>query len=152
MDERNDISISSDLPFAILPIWNLDSESETAFGSVSSTSFTAESMQPAQFRFGRFIFGEFHEVAAFEKPAQAFLLFADQQIRSAEFVQKFLRRAFGRAKLKTLFQVSPGRVRNRDDKRLRLRNQRQCLLQFLFRANVRRNGRHNWNLGHAPVP
>ena len=55
-------------------------------GSVSSTSRSAEECNP-QLIFARLVFGEFHEVAALQKSAEAFLLFARQQICPVQFVQ-----------------------------------------------------------------
>src|SRR5258706_15775655 len=44
--------------------------------------FHRRPMQAAQFIFTRFVFGELHEIAAFQKVGEAFLLFHCQQIRA----------------------------------------------------------------------
>jgi len=103
-------------------------------------------VQFAQLRFARFVFGKFDEVAAFQKFAEAFLLFGQQQIRGLQFVQKFLGRAFRRAEIKLLLEVSADGIGNQNAKRLGLGNERERFFQFLLRANVRRHRRFHRNL------
>ena len=58
----------------------------------------------------------------------------------------------GARKLKPFFEIGPDRVGDQNAERFRLRDERQRLLQFLFRADVRRNGRHDRNLRPPFLP
>src|SRR5580765_179345 len=73
-------------------------------------------VQLSQFGFARFVFRKFHEIAAFEKSPETFLLIAGEQIRALEFIQKFLRGPFRRAEVKAFFEISSCGVRHGDYK------------------------------------
>src|SRR5665213_647604 len=88
---------------------------------------------------------------AARKIAERFFLFRREQIRSAEFAQKFFRRAFRRAEIKPFFEIKSDCIGNQNAKFLRLRNQRESFIQFLFRADVRGHGRHDGNARHPLV-
>src|ERR1019366_778571 len=112
-------------------------------------------VQSAQFILARLVFGELHQIAARQKNAEAFLLLREQQFRTAQLAQKFLRRSFRRVEIKPLLQIRSRRVRNRDDERLRLCDERQRLFQPQLRANVRRHRRRQHDVGLAilrPAP
>ena len=62
-------------------------------------------MKVVQFRFARFITGEFDQVAAIKKLAEAGLLVGRQEVGSLKFVEELLGGAFRSVEIETLFQI-----------------------------------------------
>ena len=96
--------------------------------------------------FRRFIFGEFHEVATLREIRRGFPFVRPATDSWPAVRAKIPRWSVPARENETAPPDKRARVRNQDEKRLRLRDQRQRFLQFLLRANMRRNGRRRNDL------
>src|SRR5208283_105807 len=131
---------------SLINVWGLESgdwglyRRQFRLGLGFVNQLYCRTVQFAQFRFTRFVFGEFYLIAAFQKFAEPFLLLRRQQFRVLQLAQKFLRRPLRRAKVKTFLKIKPDCVGNQNAKRLRLRDEGQRFLKLLSRPDVRRHG------------
>src|SRR5262249_33901222 len=87
------------------------------------------SMEITQFRFPWFVFGELHQVAAFEKFAKTFFLVARQQLSSLQFIKELLGSALRCSKIKPLLQVPADGIGHQNAEFPRLTDESQRFLK-----------------------
>src|SRR5437660_7610822 len=95
-------------------------------------------VQSPQLRLRWFILRKFYEIALLEKFAEAVLLIGSQEVRIAQFVQKFLRGPVRGVECEGFFEVLADCVRDGSAERVRIIDDSRSGLEPAAGANMRR--------------